>query len=239
MANVTIADLTSLTPPMTGAELLEIERSGTSYKVKAGDLAVSPPSAIAITSGAVSQDLDPLQLYYEITTGGTGGDELLNLPNLPLDANGVNGPYAGRTLVVAIKTQTNPADRVILSVAGSAGVTFLYPANFTPLSYEATAADGIVLDYAGSSIGFVWLYTGWFATNQVTRQYDDSVVQVANVSLDGKTQLRLLAGASGGSVSIEPDAAGHVLVSNLPISDPHVLNALWNNAGTLKISAGP
>jgi hypothetical protein len=32
---------------------------------------------------------------------------------------------------------------------------------------------------------------------------------------------------------------GTILMPNLPTSDPHVIGSLWNDAGTLKISAGP
>lgn len=31
---------------------------------------------------------------------------------------------------------------------------------------------------------------------------------------------------------------GNVLMENLPVADPHVVGALWNDAGTVKVSAG-
>lgn len=48
-------------------------------------------------------------------------------------------------------------------------------------------------------------------------------------------------GGVGGDVSIAAGSggsSGNVLVSGLPTADPHVADALWNSAGTLKISAG-
>lgn len=109
MTQVTINDLTDLPLPMTGAEEIEIERAGVSYRISAGDLSGIAPTAVPIVTGAVSQNLDPLVAYYEVTTGGTAGVELLNLPNLPLDGNGWNGPNLGRLLRVALAVQTNPS----------------------------------------------------------------------------------------------------------------------------------
>jgi hypothetical protein len=51
-------------------------------------------------------------------------------------------------------------------------------------------------------------------------------------------------GADGGNVTIQPGlgdgagAHGQVLFVNLPNTDPHVVNALWSNAGVLTLSAG-
>lgn len=46
-------------------------------------------------------------------------------------------------------------------------------------------------------------------------------------------------GTSGGGIYLNPRAGvGFVFVQNLPTADPLVANALWNSAGTLKISAG-
>ncbi|RWB65399.1 hypothetical protein [Mesorhizobium sp.] len=39
--------------------------------------------------------------------------------------------------------------------------------------------------------------------------------------------------ASGGKVTVE---AGGAII--LPTADPHVVGALWNNAGTITVSAG-
>ena len=49
---------------------------------------------------------------------------------------------------------------------------------------------------------------------------------------------------AGGDIEINAGNAfssgtkGNVFIFALPTADPHVANALWNNAGTLKISAG-
>lgn len=42
----------------------------------------------------------------------------------------------------------------------------------------------------------------------------------------------------GGNLLLYVDPANKIIVENLPTSDPHVLNALWNDAGAIKISAG-
>jgi hypothetical protein len=43
---------------------------------------------------------------------------------------------------------------------------------------------------------------------------------------------------AAGDIILTTLAAGRVIINNVPTADPHVLNALWNNAGVLSISAG-
>ncbi|MGX9144986.1 hypothetical protein [Mesorhizobium sp. 128a] len=41
--------------------------------------------------------------------------------------------------------------------------------------------------------------------------------------------------ANGGKITIE---SGGTVIVTLPTADPHVVGALWNNAGTVTVSAG-
>ncbi len=42
-----------------------------------------------------------------------------------------------------------------------------------------------------------------------------------------------------GDILLQPArTTGYIRLNRLPTADPHVLNAVWNNAGTLEISAG-
>lgn len=41
-----------------------------------------------------------------------------------------------------------------------------------------------------------------------------------------------------GNITFSIDTNGNVIISGLPTSNPHVVGALWNNNGTLAISAG-
>jgi hypothetical protein len=50
---------------------------------------------------------------------------------------------------------------------------------------------------------------------------------------------RKLYNPDGTTVAIDYGSNGAVKLPNLPTSDPAVANQLWNDAGTLKISAGP
>lgn len=83
--------------------------------------------------------------------------------------------------------------------------------------------------------------------------YGGSVVlNTGNVSFGGSIagEIALVAGAAGGGASkagdiyLSPGAAdggaqrGYLVLENIPTSDPGVENAVWNDGGTLKISAG-
>lgn len=43
---------------------------------------------------------------------------------------------------------------------------------------------------------------------------------------------------NGNGVTVTTDAAGHMILTNVPTVDPHVVGALWSNAGVLTLSAG-
>ena len=47
-----------------------------------------------------------------------------------------------------------------------------------------------------------------------------------------------IAADSGGDLVLGVGMGGHLIITSASTSDPHVLNAVWNDSGTLKISAG-
>lgn len=46
------------------------------------------------------------------------------------------------------------------------------------------------------------------------------------------------AALNGNGVTVTTDAAGNMILTNVPTADPHVVGALWSNAGVLTLSAG-
>ncbi len=55
--------------------------------------------------------------------------------------------------------------------------------------------------------------------------------------IDSKNDTKVVFNKPAAVDQIQPKLA-NILVVGLPTADPHVLNALWNDLGTLKISLG-
>jgi hypothetical protein len=65
----------------------------------------------------------------------------------------------------------------------------------------------------------------------------DFINYTGRMRLDAGSDIRLQ--TSGGNVTLECASSGkNIILNNLPTSDPAVANAVWNDGGTLKISAG-
>lgn len=181
MTDATIADLDPISLPMDGTELLEIERAGTSLSVHSGDLGQAPPTGIAVTSAASPVDVDPLGVYFEITSGGSAGAEFVNLPNYDLDVNGFNGQMVGRKSIFYFAHQTDPADTVTIQ-CGGATVVSVYEGQRQSFFYTRTDANGIVLDTEGQAVcllwdGYEWCYSVLAAGWNDSAQFDGHVSQ--------------------------------------------------------------
>jgi hypothetical protein len=239
-------------------------------------IAVGAPEQI--TTGAVAVDADPTVQIYEVTTGGTGGVEELNLPYFEDGAAAAN---VGRRICISLATLTDPADAVKITVDGGSTID-LYPSKYFQNAKEQRLIGGVPLSYEGSFAVFVWTGFDWFLDWTL---YGDSptissmpvIITTANGASPASTQLSagssiadgsagggifIAAGsgtvgnANGGSVTISagsgtgsgPDGdivlangvyfGGSIKLTNLPTADPSIANALWNDAGTIKISAG-
>lgn len=133
------------------------------------------------------------------------------------------------------------------SLGGAGGATAF--TDLTDCPATITAGALLVGNAAGDGVvqapGFVVIDDGVPAAGkQLTAicQQVDGRQTVATIGLEaGYAQLDLYAqNATGdvyGELTIQATPTG-VLVTGLPTSDPAVANALWNDAGTLKISAG-
>lgn len=291
MPQVTIADLDPVPAPMNGAELVEIERGGVSYRTTTGALAVAPPSAIPIVSDPVSQDLDPLGGLYEVTTSGAGAVDILNLPNIDGSYDAQN---IGRMLIITFAAQTDPGDTIKIKVGGSDNINVWSPSPTIPVLITTTS--GVVLQNPDETAAFLWIGDAWrfapqftdFADATTLAAYTATLLGGPDVAAEGRANgagagggARVAGGAAasgaggaltlaggdavagsgnggaallmggdadggdGGNVTVRAGISnnggdpGHVLITGLPTADPVVAGALWNSAGTLKISAGP
>ena len=104
--------------------------------------------------------------------------------------------------------------------------------NLTKVDIDAGTIDGTTI--GGSSAA-----AGTFTTANATTF--DTNVAAAGVTLTGTT---LAADGTDDNINITitPKGTGAVIISKaqiiLPTADPHVAGALWNNTGTITISAG-
>lgn len=88
--------------------------------------------------------------------------------------------------------------------------------------YSRDGSNNIILigvqDGTGSGNVLYWNGSDWVESTVIG-------ISGGNVTISG-----------GGDTTITPD--GNIIMSGLPTSDPTVAGALWNDSGTLKVSAG-
>lgn len=137
---------------------------------------------VQITSGASPVDVPlPTDDYWttllvEVTSGGTAGTEIVNIPNPALDGNGFNGALLGRTVNVVLKTQTDGSDVVKVSINTNDGIS-AYDNNGFGLGILQDGSGGkyAVLDYEDASMTFQWASYNWFA---VLGNYNNDSVRI-------------------------------------------------------------
>lgn len=203
------------------------------------DAAVGFPSEGSIvTTGAATITADYAQGLLLVTTGGTGGNEIINLPNISFDTAMANIRYIGRRVTIVLSHQTNPADVVVITTNGSSPATAPVPAGqviFNGNNIQASS-PGVLLDYEGACASFVWAADTWYWDFTATDGLTDTVQAAVSVEWEGST-VRLK--SDSGYIYLEAKDGKIAVVNNLPTSDPVVKGALWNSTGTVKISAGP
>lgn len=228
------------------------------------ELAAALPQVVTIevTTGASPVSI-PLQdpalwrVNVLVTSGGTGGEEVLNLPPFTPDADFANITGIGCLYVVGFKTQTDPGDVIKITNDGSdewdtfenSGV-----GNATP--YQTTSF--VKMSYVGASASLVWCEDRFLFQYGLADIDVDVLWEPKNVALQGvdgtategplQTIVQTGAAASGSNmdggdlyfVIGAGDGSGRqgLWFPQLPTADPMVAGAAWNNAGTIKISAG-
>lgn len=200
------------------------------------------PIPTPLTTGSSSLSLDGVSRLYAITTGGTGGVEVVDIqdPDLPVDGS-YNPGLIGMRLTLYVAVQTDPADVVKVLRSGNP-FFFVYPSTTLRNSFLQQTNNGIILDYVGAMAQLVWCGDRWEFDVAITQNNDNSTFASANNPFKVTT-----ADATNGNVAdvtIGPGAhsgtgsAGNLKVQNIPTADPHVAGAVWNNSGVLTVSAG-
>jgi hypothetical protein len=192
---------------------------------------------VNITTSAVSQDVGPEPQVVYITTGGTGGEELINIVTPTLDGNGYNTNYLGSRVFVVLAVQTDPADTVTITIDGGASCPLLVPIWSSGVTFQSSS----ILDFVGASICFVWCADAYQIDSAATDRSFNRTFRADDVSIGpevpttgaGKT-LFLDAG--------QGDTNGFIrigFVVPLPTADPTVSCSLWNDGGNPKLSGAP
>jgi hypothetical protein len=122
---------------------------------------------VNITTSAVSQDVGPEPQVVYITTGGTGGEELINIVTPTLDGNGYNTNYLGSRVFVVLAVQTDPADTVTITIDGGASCPLLVPIWSSGPYGLIRQYSSVTLNAVGDTIMFRWDGAHWYIDGSV------------------------------------------------------------------------
>jgi len=221
MTDTTIADIAREKELLDGSEWFEGQDNDGSFKSRIYGIRGTGIVPVT-TNGDTPTDIEDFPQVVVVTSGGSAGDEVINLPRPTLDENGMNVPLMGQRVFVYLKTQTDPADVVVLHNNGSASwgeAITTTSQNFSPVqSYSRLA-----LDFAGAAACLLWVGYRWevdvMATNgNYTQTFSSFATPV-----------------------LKPNDAGFMDVSGFPTVDPASPNAIWidpANGHALAVSQG-
>lgn len=195
------------------------------------------PTVMVSTSGT-PQTYDGTPAVVSITTGGTAGNEEIDLllPELPVASGSYNPYLVGLRVIFCITTLTNNADTVVITADGS-GVIDFYPNN-DPTGAKGMSA-GVELSRFSPMVCFVFCGDSWHIDRWLTNDSFGGEFRYGPAALSTVGQV---ANVYGQSVRLRPEAGGLIILEtsggHIPTADPAIVDAVWNSAGTLKISAG-
>ena len=112
------------------------------------------------SSNLVPTNCDPNVAVTYVTSDGSGLNQHVLLPLLPLDANSVNIPKIGTIHIVALTTQTNGSDIVnVFAPTDNASVSGIKMGE--QIVGESTNSSGVICDYLGAYAVFRWTGSAW------------------------------------------------------------------------------
>jgi hypothetical protein len=242
MTETTIADIPREKTVIDSTDWFEGQDGGGSFKAHVGG--IRGLGVLDVTTAAVSQDITPVAKVVSITTGGTAGQELLNLTAPALGPNDINTDYLGTRVYFVLNTQTDPGDSVKITVDGLAYCGLYIPEN----TIGVTRYNTIILNFTGACVCFVWCGDKWRLDSESTDGNFSGTYRVDQVNIGPQP----VTGSQGQPLTLDAgqgDTPGLIKMGSvvpLPESDPLVLWALFTDgplvAGVpmpLMISAGP
>lgn len=175
-----------------------------------------------VTTGAAPVDFELPDSTYsrikvEVTSGGTAGEEIINLIS-PDIVNIGNPDYNGIEITFVMVGLTDPSDTVAIKCNGDFSGHFYNPMERW---IRVPSYSKIWLGYLGEAILMKWCYDSWQCDLNATNWNFTYTVNVNKLTFRGDAGL-----------------AFDFAFAGLPSSDPAVGGQLWNDATTAKISAG-
>lgn len=125
------------------------------------DLTIAIVGVEELTTGASPVEIDIYKSLTIVTSGGTAGDEIIEIPNFPPSVEGgyVNWENTWVKHVVVLKTQTNGSD--VVKVRLGDGSTLLQMKDSAGNTIAHADSNVVILDYEGAIVGFIWDGTEW------------------------------------------------------------------------------
>jgi hypothetical protein len=156
---------------------------------------VTIPLVTSATPLVVTPDVNaPPLTIYEVTSGGTGGNEFIGFVRYAKDADLTFGNLTqnGKHAVFVLKTRTNALDKVYIQglptaadISGSARAnqTFYDAAGkiVAHINTGNTATPGpggsfggALIDYVGAAMAYTWMYEEWAARQDMVDEENDN-----------------------------------------------------------------
>ena len=121
-----------------------------------------------VTTGASPVNIDPTVFHTRITTGGTGGVEIINFPDY-------TSSQSGKPHLVTLVTKTNLTDGIL--VTGSSPITGgPFSLAVTADSYNLFKPTMMAMNQAGQGFVLTWTSAAGTAGWQITEIVQDPVL---------------------------------------------------------------
>jgi len=198
MVDKTIPDLPDATAALLDHPFESVE-GGVSVKLSLAQM--RGVAVVPVTTGAAPVDVGPDSFIAFVTSGGTAGAEVLNIVNPSLNIDGYfNVDYIGSRITVIMAAQTDPADEVHITLAGSADVD-LFPVGFV-LAGVSGVTD-VSLQYLGAAASFVWVGDSWKLDFAYTSRNYNATSVYANIGMSAGATQNIGITAQAGDVTVE------------------------------------
>jgi hypothetical protein len=245
VADKTIDDLGAY-GALNGTEQVELQGAGAgpSGKTTTQDIANLgggggggfPLVPTVIVTGAAPVTADPTVALYAITTGGTGGEEVIDLPLFAYTVAGsINPENMGRRIGFYLAVQTDPGDTVKITVGGSDQIYVYLPAFVGSHLGQQRTLHGAQLTFVEATVALVWANDLWLLDEALADVFDSNVYQSDTLRIKPEDNS---AGGAGSNLTLDAAQGATdgliVMGSNtaLPTVAPATSGAIWRDPAT-------